>query len=336
VSSSSASPDASVIDVSVIIISFNTQKLLRECLHSVRDYSGGLTVETIVVDNASHDGSPEMVATEFPEVLLLRSKVNLGFGVANNLGIEKATGRYLLLLNSDAFLHPETLPLAVRLMDEHPECGVGGAKQVGRDGAYQPSARKYPNLRDELFVLTGLAHKFPKSKFFGRFDRTWASPDEPCETDWVPGAFAIVRREALDAVGLFDPRFFLYYEEVDLFRRIRHAGYKILYWPQLVVTHIGGESSRSVKTMDFSQTGAQVTVWRMRSTLLYYRKHHGAQALARKWLENALNRLSAVRNSFSSDPNRKVRGRRARQMVSMMNQAWRDTDGGRISPPVPW
>jgi GT2 family glycosyltransferase len=221
-------------------------------------------------------------------------------------------------------------------MEQHPGCGVGGAKQVGRNGEYQPSARRFPNLRDELLILLGLAAKYPKSKFFGRFDRTWASPDEPCETDWVPGAFAIIRREALQAVGAFDPRFFLYYEEVDLFKRIQQAGFKILYWSQIVVTHIGGESSRSVKQQDFSETGAQVTVWRMRSTLLYYRKHHGQQALWRKWLENSINRISALKNARSSDPSRQIKGRRSQRMVEMMNQAWRETRGGRVSPPVPW
>jgi GT2 family glycosyltransferase len=330
------SPRDAQPDVSVLIISFNTQSLLRECLQSVRNFSGGLNVEVIVVDNASRDGSADMVAAEFPEVVLLRSEVNLGFGAANNLALEHARGRYLVLLNSDAFLREDTLRLSLALMEQHPGCGVGGARQVGRDGEYQPSARRYPNLRDELLILLGLAARFPHSKFFGRFDRTWASPDEPCETDWVPGAFAILRREALDAVGTFDPRFFLYYEEVDLFRRIQQAGFKILYWPQLVVTHIGGESSRGLKQMDFSETGAQVTVWRMRSTLLYYRKHHGAQALARKWLENSINRMSAVRNSLSSNADRKVRARRSRRMIAMMDQAWRETRGGRISPPVPW
>jgi len=329
-------PVAAKPDVSIIIISFNTQALLRHCLRTVRQHSDGLSVETIVVDNASRDGSAKMVAAEFPDVKLLRSDVNLGFGVANNLGLQQAAGEYLVLLNSDAFLREGTLRLSLELMRSHPECGVGAAKQVGRNGDYQPSARRYPNLRDEFLMLTGLAARFPRSKFFGRFDRTWASPDEPCETDWTPGAYAILRREALDRVGLFDPRFFLYYEEVDLFRRIQQAGYKILYWPQIVVTHIGGESSRSLKTMDFSETGAQVTVWRMRSTLLYYRKHHGWQAWWRRWLENGLNAISAVRNSMSGNADRKVKGRRSRRMISMMEQAWRETQGGRLSPPVPW
>jgi GT2 family glycosyltransferase len=322
--------------LSILIISFNTEKLLRECLTDVRRYSAGLAVETIVVDNASRDGSVAMVQAEFPEVVLIQSDVNLGFGMANNVGMQKARGRYIVLLNSDAFLREDTLRLSLELMEQHPECGVGCAKQVGRNGDYQASARKFPNLRDEFLMLIGLAAKFPRSKFFGRFDRTWASPDDPCETDWSPGAYAIIRRETLDKVGIFDPRFFLYYEEVDLFRRIKAAGYRIQYWPQIVVTHIGGESSRGLKQMDFSETGAQVTVWRMRSTLLYYRKHHGAQARLRKWLENSMNCVTAARNVFSSDPNRKVRARRSWRMIGMMNQAWRDTKGGKVSPPVPW
>ncbi|WP_446745057.1 glycosyltransferase family 2 protein [Silvibacterium acidisoli] len=323
-------------DISIVIVSFNTRNVLRECLEAVERESVGLKVETLIVDNNSSDGSPEMVEKDFPHVRLFRSEVNLGFGAANNVALEVAQGRYIVLLNSDAFLRPGSLRLAVKHMDERPAAGLGGARLVGRDDSWQPSARMFPSLRTDFFVYTGLAHKFPKSRMFGRFDRTWADQSEAAIVDWVPGAFSIIRAEALAKVGFFDPIFFLYAEEVDLCRRIQQAGYEIWYWPDIVVVHIGGESSRQVKSLEMSSTGAQLVLWRMRSTLLYYRKHHGPSAWGAKMLELTLYRLTAWRNRSSDDPRRQARWREQQNFITLMNRAWTETQGGRVSPPRPW
>jgi len=277
-----------------------------------------------------------MVEQEFPDVRLIRSDVNLGFGAANNVALEQARGRYFVLLNSDAFFQPSALELAIQHMDATVDCGLGGGLLVGRDGSWQPSARSFHSLLGDFLVLTGLAAKFPKSKFFGGFDRTWADVKEPASVDWVPGAFSIIRPRALVKSGIFDPAFFLYYEEVDLCVRIKQAGYSIWYWPDIVVVHIGGESSRQLKTLEFSSQAAQVVMWRMRSTLLYYRKHHGVQAYFAKALENTLARATVLRNKLSSSPARKERGKRYSTLIALMNQAWKDTRGGRVSPPRPW
>jgi GT2 family glycosyltransferase len=204
------------VDISIVIVSFNTRNVLRECLQSIERESAGLRIEILVVDNHSSDGSPEMVEKEFPQVRLFRCGVNLGFASANNVALEVARGRYSVLLNSDAFLCPNALTLAVQHMDQRPSVGLAGARLVGRDNSWQPSARMFPSLLTDFFVLTGLASKFPKSHLFGSFDRTWADPMLPAQTDWVPGAFSIIRTEALTKVGPFDPEFFLYSEEVDL------------------------------------------------------------------------------------------------------------------------
>jgi GT2 family glycosyltransferase len=323
-------------DVSLIIVSFNTRNVLRESLESIERERGNLRLEIFVVDNNSRDGSVEMVQTEFPYVRVMRSQVNLGFGAANNLALELANGRYVVLLNSDAFLCPDSLKLSVEYMDRHPEVGLAGGRLVGRDFALQPSARMFPTILSDFLVLSGLAHRFPKSRFFGRFDRTWADPMQPAEVDWVPGAFSIVRSEVLQKVGFFDPDFFLYSEEVDLCRRIQGAGYKIMYWPDIVVIHIGGESSRYLKPLEMSSAGAQLIRWRMRSTLLYYRKHHGAGAWTAKMLEHVFYQLVALRNRFSSDPLRRERVSENRNLIRLLRQAWEDTNGGRISPPRPW
>lgn len=328
--------DSSPIEVSIIIISFNTCELLHESLTSAVMECEGLAAEIFVVDNGSTDGSIEMVEQAFPQVVLLKSEVNLGFGVANNLALGQARGRYFILLNSDAFFEPGSLALAIRHMDETPACGLGGALLTGRGGTWQPSAKAFHSVFGDLIVLAGLADKFPKSKFFGRSSRTWADEKAPAQVDWVPGAFAIIRPSALARVGLFDPAFFLYYEEVDLCLRMKQAGLEVWYWPDITITHVGGQSSRKLKSLEFSTRAAQVVLWRMRSTLLYYRKHHGWQAWLTKWMETTLYQFTVLRNQLSKDPERRDRERHYRAMIALMDQAWTETDGGRVSPPRPW
>ena len=153
--------------------------------------------EIFVVDNLSRDGSADMVAAEFPQVRLIRSDCNLGFAAANNRAFEIASGKYIVLLNSDAFLQPGALRRAVEYMDADPRIGLGGARLVGRDGSWQPSARLFPSLLNDFLTLSGLAARYPAFAFFGRFDRTWADQDVAAEVDWVPGAFSIIRAAVL-------------------------------------------------------------------------------------------------------------------------------------------
>jgi GT2 family glycosyltransferase len=329
----SASP---LCEVSVIIVSFNTREILRECLQSVLLESDGLETEILVVDNDSSDGSAEMVERDFPQVILMRAGINLGFGAANNLALERARGRYFILLNSDAFFQRGALAAAIRHMDESPDCGLAGGRLTGRDGRLQPSSRSFHTIFNDLLIYTGLAARFPKSRFFGRFDRTWADSYEAAEVDWVPGAFCIIRPAALVQSGLFNPVFFLYYEEVDLCARIKRSGYKIWYWPDVSIVHIGGESSRQLTNLKISSTAAQVVLWRMRSTLLYYRMYYGWKVHVAKWMELALYAGRLVRNYFSGDPVRRERSRSSLTLIQLMQQAWNDTRGGTVSPPRPW
>jgi hypothetical protein len=330
--------------VSIIVVSFNTRELLRQCLTELlaecSRLPAGQAAEILVVDNASSDGSAEMVAREFSAsavpLRLIRSQVNLGFGAANNLALEAALGRYPVLLNSDAFFDPGALARAIAHMDGNPAAGVGGARLVGRNGAWQPSARAFHSLWCDALVLSGLSDRFPRSRIFGAPGRTWADPSLPAEVDWVTGAFMILRREALEKAGLFDPAFFLYCEEVDLCRRVKAAGFGVFYWPDVVVTHLGGESARQLPAHLLSHSQAQVVLWRMRSTLLYYRKHHGRQVWLARWLEEGLYTLRRLRNRSSHSEARRERGREAALLVRLMRQAWRETRGGRLSPPRPW
>lgn len=316
--------------VSIVIVSFNTRDLLRECLTSLRRESEGISTEVFVVDNVSRDGSADMVEHEFPDVRLIRSEVNLGFAAANNRAFPLATGRYVVLLNSDAFLHPNALQRAIAYMDAEPKIGLGGARLVGRDGSWQPSARLFPSLLNDFLALSGLAARFPKSRFFGRFDRTWADQNVAADVDWVPGAFSIIRGSVLEQIGYFDEDFFLYYEEVDLCRRIKAAGYVIRYWPDVTVIHLGGESSKTVKSLQLSKSGSQLALWRMRSEFLYYRKHHGTLAWWIKEIESLWHRLRMRKNRSSE------KAEESQTLVRLLDQAWRETSGGAVSPGRPW
>jgi GT2 family glycosyltransferase len=182
--------------------------------------------------------------------------------------------------------------------------------------------------------LSGLAARFPKSRFFGRFDRTWDDSGQPVEVDWVPGAFTLIRRTALEQVGYFDERFFLYYEEVDLCRRFREAGWRIWYWPDAEIRHWGGESSKTVENQDFSSSGSQLTLWRMRSQLLYYRKHHGwlvARLIA--GLEPAWHAVRAWRAKRGGAQHKADESGR---IITLMRRAWLETRAGETSPRRPW
>jgi GT2 family glycosyltransferase len=326
-----------VPDASVILVSFNTRDLLRECILTLRRATGGVTYETIVVDNASHDGSADMVASEFSEVRLIRSETNLGFAAANNRAFEIARGRYIVLLNSDAFLRPDALRLSVDHMDANPQVGLAGGRLVGRDGSWQASARMFPSPLNNLFTMSGLAAKFPKSRLLGRMDRTWADPLQPAQVDWVPGAYCIIRRSVLDRIGFFDERFFLYYEEVDLCRRVKAAQSEVWYWPDIVVEHLGGESAKTMKNLKILSSASQIELWRMRAQLLYFRKHHGTLgAWSSMLLEKLWYQLRAYRVLRSNSAERNARMADLQTGIATLKQAWRDTQGGKLSPSRPW
>jgi len=325
-------------DVSIIIVSYNTRDLLKRCLSSLLQESSGINCEIIVIDNGSDkENSADVVTSQFPGIKLIVSDINVGFGAANNMGFRIAKGRYIALLNSDAFLHPNALSIAIEKMDANPKIGLGGAKLVGEDGSWQPSARMFPSPLNDFLYLSGLATKYPHSRFFGRADRTWAPVEEPTEVDWVPGAFSIIRREVLEQIGYFDERFFLYYEEVDLCKRIKNAEYSIWYWPDVIVTHLGGETCKKNSHLMFSSSGSQLVLWRMRSALLYFRKHHGLMgAYATRFIEQWWHTLRAKKNSMSQYPKNQSKRAESQTSVQLMRQAWKETNGGKTSPSRPW
>ncbi|ASF46011.1 glycosyltransferase family 2 protein [Methylovulum psychrotolerans] len=319
-------------ELSVLIVTYNSAPLLRLCLDSLMAQTLA-DFDIIVVDNASRDGTADIVRSDYPQIRLLANDTNLGFGNANNLALAQAQGRYLVLLNPDAVLPPDTLAKALQHSEATADAGMGGGLLQGTQGEWQPSARQFPSLLNDGLTLSGLANRYPGSRFFGKFDRSWADPLQAADVDWVPGAFAIIPRSLVAQIGLFDPRFFLYYEEVDLCQRIRKAGFKVYYWPDLLITHVGGASSETVDELVFSSAGKQLTLWRMRSQLLYYRKWHGwVYSWLAKSLEQNWHRLRAWRNAHRTPE----KAAESRHIVQLWAQAWVETQGGLVSPPQPW
>jgi GT2 family glycosyltransferase len=326
------------MDLSIFVVTYNSAKLIGQLLthlHSEFEREGDhLHAEVIVVDNASRDGTADFVRRNFPWVKLVASTLNLGFAAGNNLAAQQAVGRHLLLLNPDAMPEPGSLRAGVALMDAHPEVGLGGGELLGTDGSRQPSARMFPTLRDEIFTLSGLAARHPTSRLFARLDRRWANPDDTATVDWIPGAFVFVPMQAFRQLGGFDERFFMYYEEVDLCRRLHGAGLSVQYWPSLKAVHIGGASAKTVEHARVSRAGSQLESWRMRSALLYYRKHHGA--LAARGLHLIEWGWTRLRQFKAGLLGQRENAADFAAHCLQLRQAWIDTHAGTLSPPRPW
>ena len=266
-----------MIDVSVLVVSYNTEHLLAPMWDALLNARRSLELQVIVVDNASRDSSVALLRGDprFAPAHLITNSVNVGFGRANNQAVPMARGRYLLLLNTDAFVAPETLETTVAYMDAHPRYGVLGVQLISRDGQTQPSCRYFPTPWNVFLLHTGLGRFFPQVRAVD--DLAWDHA-APRECDWVPGCYLLIRREVVDTIGLFDPRYFLYCEEVDLCRRVKQAGWGVVFFNGTRVVHLGGESAKSDGPL--TAGGQQVSALQIESELLYFRKHHGAAGLA--------------------------------------------------------
>ncbi len=221
--------------LSIVIVNWNVRELLRKCLKSIEKYSFD-TSEIIVVDNASNDGSADMVRENFSEVNYIKNTENRGFAAACNQGIKVAQGTYILFLNPDTQLQEESLAILTAFLDAHPNAGVVAPQLINTDGSIQPSVRKFPTIVSAL------------RSFFHLPQRKDESFSETTEVEQPMGACLLVRRSVLETVGFFDEQFFLWFEEVDLCKRIYSAGYTLFYLPTAKVTHVGGTSFKQKKT----------------------------------------------------------------------------------------
>lgn len=259
------------VQLSIIIVSWNVRDLLRECLQAVADTRGDLALEVIVVDSASEDGSPEMVGEFFPWVRLIRCRENVGFPRGNNLGIERAVGRTILLLNPDTAVLPGALENMLAYLEENHDVGALGPQLLNRDGSVQSSRRRFPTLATAFFESTWLEGIAP-SAVRQRYYATDLPDDETADVDWVTGACLMVRREVVDKVGRLDEAYFMYSEELDWCQRIKDAGWRIVHLPSAQVIHYSGKSSEQAVTarhINFQQ-----------AKLRYFRKYHGRSSAA--------------------------------------------------------
>ncbi|MBC6935223.1 MAG: glycosyltransferase family 2 protein [Chloroflexi bacterium] len=264
-------------DLGIVIVNWNTRDYLKRCLETVLASAGDFSFQVVVVDNASTDGSAEMVRQLFPDVLVIESKSNDGYSCANNLGL-RALGfggagevapdapRYALLLNPDTEVPPDALFKMVQFMDARPEVGAAGPKLILEDGSLDLACRRsFPTPVVSLYRFSGLSRLFPHSPRFGRYNMTFVDPDREIEVDSVVGAYMQVRREAIAAVGLLDETFFMYGEDLDWAYRIKKAGWKVFYHPQVTVKHIKRAASRKSQKAQFEF---------QRAMLIFYRKHY--------------------------------------------------------------
>ena len=326
------SDDDKIIDVSIVIVSFNTRDVTRRCLEHLQRHAAAVRHEVFVVDNASTDGSADMVQEEFPGVRLIRLDKNRGFAGGNNPAMEKAAGRYVLLLNSDAFLGESVLEKTIQYMDEHPVIGVLGCKLTDPDGTMQPSARMQPGPVNKILHITGLAARFSKSKFFGRVDYTWWNHDQPKQVGWVVGAYFLIRRETIEAIGVLDERYFLYFEEIDYCLSAGRAGWEVVFYPHASVVHLGGQSS--VKTGErVSAKGRQMIGIRITSEYRFYRKLYGwLHVLLAAGIELTWNAVVYLRNGLSTSSSADQKRDEAKTVMRLILKTLREDSWGRGAP----
>ncbi|TET69115.1 MAG: glycosyltransferase family 2 protein [Candidatus Aminicenantes bacterium] len=276
------------IDLTVSIVNHNTKDLLENCLNSVYQKTKKIKSEVIVVDNGSSDGSIEMIRRKFPQVKLIENNENVGFSKATNRGIEMSPSRYVLLLNSDTILL-DSLNEVLIYADNNLQVGAIGCKLIYPDGSIQPSASRFITLEDEILrtFRMGQYGKRPELrdfmiKYLGRllgesvntYLLTCEGKCDICQVDWVSGACLLVRRRVIDEIGLLDENFFAYYEDIDWCRRMRKAGWKIIYYPAVKVIHLTGES-----TQQSEKNNIYHSLIHYQSKFYYHKKYKGGLAV---------------------------------------------------------
>jgi hypothetical protein len=262
-------------DLSIVIVNWNTPAMLADCLASIAASGARSSLEIFVVDNGSSDGSPEMVAADFPHVRLIRNETNLGFAAANNQAIRQAGGRYVLLLNSDTIVHQGVLDGSVQYMDANRSVGIMGCKVLNADGTVQPSCSQFPTLANLLILASGMfrIRGFTAAQRY-RMDE-WQR-DAERDVDVISGCYLLARADAIRSVGLLDEAFFFFGEETDWCRRFREAGFAVRFAPVGTIIHFGGGSSRS---LNFRRD-----LMLSEATVRLHRKHGGIAVAAAAWM----------------------------------------------------
>lgn len=257
--------------VSVVVLSWNTRELLAACLNSLRAEGRDVPLEVIVVDNASRDGSADLVAREFPEVVLQRNERNEGYAIGNNQGAARARAELLFLLNSDTEVRPGAIGTLARFLDSHPGHGACAPRLERADGTPQPSCKTFPTLMTAVFYDTVFDRWFPNNATLPRYEMRDFDHTTSRDVDQPPAAALLVRRALWERLGGFDPALWLFYNDVDFCRRLAADGHKIAYVAEARVLHHEGQS-----TAQFPEFGA---IWH-KNRLSYYRKTFGWRGTA--------------------------------------------------------
>lgn len=252
-------------DLSIVIVSWNTRELLNQCLRSIKEGCGGLKLELLVVDNASSDGTAEMVVQDFPEVTLIRNETNLGFARANNIGMRAATAKCICLINSDVTVPPGCLQSMLKYMEKTPSIGLLGPKMLAPGGVASPSCMRSPSLLIALVHALGLSRVFKsRSLHMTNLDYTTVQ-----EVDVLNGWFWMARSTAVAKVGMLDPRFFMYGEDKDWCKRFHDAGWRVVFYPEVEATHYGGGSSRRAPIRFYLEMQrANLQYWKLHKSLI--------------------------------------------------------------------
>ncbi len=234
-----------MIDLSIIIVSYNVKEFLQNLLQSINKSAGKLNVEVIVVDNASEDGTIESIAERFPEVKIIANETNVGFGKANNQAMKIAKGKYFLLINPDTIVREDTFTKMINFFESTPEAGMAGCKVLNPDGTLQlPCRRSFPGPWVSFTKISGLSKVFPKSKLFAKYNLTYLDENKTYTVDAISGSFMFLRREVYEKTAGFDEQFFMYGEDLDFCYRVKESGYKIYYYPETEIIHYKGESTK--------------------------------------------------------------------------------------------
>lgn len=234
------------MDLSIIIVNYNTKQLTLNCLQSVYQSITDYSYEVTLIDNNSRDDSVEVIQQQFPQVHLIANSENTGFSRANNQGMKIAHGRYILLLNSDTVVQPDTFDIMLRFMDEHPAVGASGCKVVLPDGSLDKACKRgFPTPAATFYYVSQLTKLFPRNPRINAYHRGDLDEDQPSPIDCLVGAFMLVRREAIDQVGMLDETFFMYGEDIDWCYRIQQAGWINYYYPKTQIIHHKKASSRN-------------------------------------------------------------------------------------------
>jgi GT2 family glycosyltransferase len=260
------------MDVSIVIVSWNTRDILRGCLESIFEQNKEVSIEVFVVDNHSHDRSADMVRTDFPCVKVIANERNRGFAAANNQGIRLSTGRYILLLNPDTIILDDAISRCVRYADQHPDVGVVGCQVLEAENRISNTGFSFPSPLNVFLALSGLSRAFPRSRLFGRPELSWWERDSERDVDVVTGMFMLVRSQAVAQVGLMDESYFVYSEEADWCYRFARAGWRRVFTPCARIVHLdGGRKSTS-------QVSTKMFVQMQKSSMIYHRKNLGIAA----------------------------------------------------------